>query len=122
MSDYMELTEKLLRGLPEDDENIYEVVNDRKEEIIAINDLVVETKIYKENIDKSNEFFNNLAGQYNTNKEMVEAAWKNFLIKIIDAPTTMHMRGAIIFNIPIVKRFLDLGRRLTEPVSTVDAA
>ena len=113
--DYMELTEKLLEGFPENEEGICKRIFAQRTEIDAINDIVVQTKIYKENIDKSNSFFNEIAGTCHTNQEMIEKAWRHFLIKCIESPTQIHLRGSVIFNIPIVKRFMDLSNKIQAP-------
>lgn len=106
----MDLAGELTMIEPPEDESESSWFNwlyEHKDKINDINNLAIETEMYKDNIVKVKNFYNEIFSDTKTLQAASVQSWLHFLDRIVNAPTRIHMRGVVILCIPVIKRFLD---------------
>lgn len=96
---YEQLTFDIIERCPgtNDEEEIKKFLINEYENIKVIKDYVIETPMYKDNLEKTNSYLEETKDYSLTDR------WKSFLIKIISAPLSLMITGTIIFYIPMIE-------------------
>jgi hypothetical protein len=103
MSDLMKKSDTIFKDQDTFDFIAFEKL---KDDFQAVTDIVKETPIYKDNIYKINEFIEQIKKDYPVKLERCRYAYAHFLDRSVNAPTSLHLNGVVIFCIPIISYFL----------------